>query len=65
MDNLLSYCGLVDVRISTSEKDLPVPKVTQLVYIVVFSFYFLAKALKNCWATKKPAMFCHLISIGK
>ena len=24
MDNLLSYCGLVDARISTSNKDLPV-----------------------------------------
>ena len=24
MDNILSYCGLVDARISTSEKDLPV-----------------------------------------
>ena len=24
MNNLLSYCGLVDVRISASEKDLPV-----------------------------------------
>ena len=24
MDNLLSYCGLVNSRISTSEKDLPV-----------------------------------------
>ena len=24
MDNLLSYCGLVDTRISASEKDLPV-----------------------------------------
>ena len=24
MDNLLSYCGLVDARISTSERDLPV-----------------------------------------
>ena len=24
MNNLLSYCGLVDARISTSEKDLPV-----------------------------------------
>ena len=27
MNNLLSYCGLVDARISASEKDLPV-KVT-------------------------------------
>ena len=25
MNNLLSYCGLVDARISASEKDLPVP----------------------------------------
>ena len=24
MNNLLSYCGLVDVRICASEKDLPV-----------------------------------------
>jgi hypothetical protein len=24
MNNLLSYCGLVDARISVSEKDLPV-----------------------------------------
>jgi hypothetical protein len=24
MTNLLSYCGLVDARISASEKDLPV-----------------------------------------
>ena len=26
MNNLLSYCWLVDARISTSEKDLPVQK---------------------------------------
>ena len=26
MNNLLSYCGLVDARISASEKDLPVNK---------------------------------------
>ena len=26
MDNLLSYCGLVDARISASEKNLPVKK---------------------------------------
>ena len=24
MDNLLSYCGLVDARLSSSKKDLPV-----------------------------------------
>ena len=27
MKNLLSYCGLVDARISASEKDLPVPSI--------------------------------------
>ena len=27
MNNLLSYCGLVDARISASEKDLLVPKI--------------------------------------
>jgi hypothetical protein len=26
MNNSLSYCGLVDARISASEKDLPVSK---------------------------------------
>ena len=26
MNNLWSYCGLVDPRISASDKDLPVPK---------------------------------------
>ena len=29
MNNLLSYCGLVDARISASEKDLPVKKLPQ------------------------------------
>ena len=28
MNNLLSYCGLVDARISASEKDLPVLRLT-------------------------------------
>ena len=27
MNNLLSYCGLVDARISASEEDLPVYKI--------------------------------------
>ena len=28
MNNLLSYCGLVDVRINPSDKDLPVQLIT-------------------------------------
>ena len=30
MNNLLSYCGLVDARISASEKDLPVQLLSNL-----------------------------------
>ena len=37
MDNLLSYCGLVDARISTSDKDLPVLAITQ--YPELFDAY--------------------------
>ena len=32
MDNLLSYCGLANARISTSEKDLPVQKSMMQLY---------------------------------
>ena len=30
MNNLLSYCGLVDARISASEKDLPVTPINKM-----------------------------------
>ena len=33
MNNLLTYCGLVDARISVSEKDLPV-----ITHLLVHSF---------------------------
>ena len=32
MNNLLSYCGLVDARISASEKDLPIHLCGHLIY---------------------------------
>ena len=31
MKNLVSYCGLVDARISASEKDVPVPDSFQFI----------------------------------
>ena len=34
MNNLLSYCGLVEVRISASEKDLPVMKTNTGEFVV-------------------------------
>ena len=43
MNNLLSYCGLVDARISASEKDLPV---LQSIYI---KLSFLIKIVHNVW----------------
>jgi hypothetical protein len=42
MNNLLSYCGLVDARISASEKDLPV-YVRQLL-IILTNQYFLTSS---------------------
>ena len=30
MNNLLSYCGLVDAKIRASDKDLPVPKFSRV-----------------------------------
>ena len=46
MNNLLSYCGLVDARISTSEKDLPVKEMPG-VYTKISSFAKFIKKLKN------------------
>ena len=47
LNNLLSYCGLVDARISTSEKDLPVQ--------VYQTFMMLEKGGSNTTAKKS---FC-------
>ena len=33
MNNLLSYCGLVDVRINASDKDLPVQISATYIYV--------------------------------
>ena len=42
MNNLLSYCGLVDTRISASDKDLPV-----LVFILYLSTCIEGELKKN------------------
>ena len=38
MNNLLSYCGLVEARISASEKDLPVPYQRGYIYAKKYSY---------------------------
>ena len=45
MNNLLSYCGLTDARMSTSEKDLPVSDLKVFVenIIIIFLADFLDK----------------------
>ena len=43
MNNLLSYCGLVDARISASEKDLPV----QNIFIILFFARFIWILLRH------------------
>ena len=40
MNNVLSYCGLDDARISASEKDVPVTRVRTRVYMVCDSSEF-------------------------
>ena len=39
MDNLLSYCGLVDARIRASNKDLPVQKKINKDFILLNVFW--------------------------
>ena len=53
MNNLLSYCGLVDPRISASEKDLPV-RVTlkiSIFYGPIRSKYFTSVGVENPFFT--------------
>ena len=45
-DNLWSYCGLVDARISTSEKDLPVH--TYIMHIYVSFVLPIVTRCKSC-----------------
>ena len=45
MNNLLSYCGLVDQRISASGKDLPVNKIFKLTDLYIDTGKSLSEAL--------------------
>ena len=38
MNNLLSYCGLIDTKIRASDKDLPVP-IGQFVGVPVYTLF--------------------------
>ena len=38
MNNVLSYCGLVDAIISASEKDLPVPSKSEIIQALLFCY---------------------------
>ena len=42
MNNLLSYCGLIDTRIRASDKDLPVKNI---IIFKVFTIIYLSKAI--------------------
>ena len=45
MNNLSSYCGLVDAKIRASDKDLPV----QNPFASVVTTYYAGSVLKDCW----------------
>ena len=40
MNNLLSYCGLIDAKIRSSDKDLPVQVYNGVFMILFFLFIF-------------------------
>ena len=48
MNNLPSYCGLVDARISASDKDLPVPAIESVVVVSLIFVIFLSKDFARC-----------------
>ena len=75
MNNLLSYCGLVDARISASEKDLPVQvqqrligtfklTLTEVLKSWAWDYYnqFFAICNKNCTNTAKTKLLWELSS---
>ena len=45
MNNLLSYCGLIDAKIRASDKDLPVP----MANIVCKKVFFQVEIKKNVY----------------
>ena len=47
MNNLSSYCGLVDAKIRASDKDLPVPMYTIFTYKPRFSSFWESSASLN------------------
>jgi hypothetical protein len=53
MNNHLSYCGLVDPRISASDKDLPVPKINLMPSPALGDLYVVRSDLKIYAAIKK------------
>ena len=54
MNNLLSFCGLVDAKIRASDKDLPVHEWTKSS----------SCELKLVWHIKQHAIFSELIVVG-
>ena len=49
MDNHLSYCGLVDTRISASEKDLPVSLASVFFYLIFYQNYLIENSEFGIW----------------
>ena len=52
MNNLLSYCGLVDPRISASDKDLPVLNSLKKDYKIDWLVYFDLYDANKVWSNK-------------
>ena len=57
MNNLLSYCGLIDERMSTSDKDLPVQKVKSLVRPLMAYQFESGSFFSGCYVCE-ACMYC-------
>jgi hypothetical protein len=58
MNNLLPYCGLVDARISASEKDLPVKQASMPMYETLdFVNFNWGRILNSYNATQTHSIF--------
>ena len=71
MNNLLSYCGLVDARISASEKDLPVRKahfnrpnmILNYCTVIMTTIYIAQYQNKTFLSSQWPSMYSKLKSL--
>ena len=59
MNNLSSYCALVDAEIRASDKDLPLQKLPDEVLLRIFRFLEIESLLRCSQVSKRIRKICH------